>query len=191
MTGFRGTFRMSVQVALIAAELIPPQNVLQEADWAQPDIALPAISINIPRFRYEDRSIGVGVPQFWSTIYLGLDLRLQNINRQTLIWELDTLIDSVEAIMVGFIIGPPQIGFRRISDEIGEINFSAEGTQHIAAANLVFGFEYPNDGEPVITDRLTEMCLRMIERATIGSSVGQALIDILAGANIQIPQPAL
>jgi len=201
MPTFRGALRTAAATALFAANTIAGDNVLIEADWPVTQIE-PAISVTARRWRYDDRTHGTGIPQFWATIRLGIECRaaqpdMGGTGRNKLVIQLDELSGQVEGAMAQFIIGPPQL-FRRITAIEGEMWIDASGTQHQGALDLGFGFEYAADAETQITTLLQEVSLSMVRKLhhsgrfgdRFGSRFGGAGVpEYIAGFLTQIRQP--
>ena len=191
MPTFRGALRNAAQVALIAADTVVGENVQIEYDWPATQ-AEPAISVNTPKWRYEDRTRGTGVPQFWATIWLGIECRLSQPDadgsgRPLLVDQMDALSDQVDDVMAQFIIGPPQL-FRRIPSVDGDYKITSSGAQHQGDLTLFYGFEYPLDGQAQITTQLENVRLAFIRKLRAGGRVGQSLVRVLGGFDLDIPQ---
>lgn len=191
MATFRGAFRAAFITALVDAGTIVGGNILPEYDWPTAFPSAPLISVTARRWRNEDRSGGIGLPQFWSTIWLGVECRAgQNdqdgAGRALLVDQLDTLSDQIESVAAAFIIrdgsygqNPPQL-FRRITATEGEMEINASGAQHQGTLNLGFGFEYANDGEAEITTCLEKIVVSMIRRSRFGERFGRAYVRTIA-----------
>jgi len=191
MTTFRGAFRAAFITALVDAETAAGASVFPEYDWPTGFPSEPVISVTARRWRNEDRSNGIGVPQFWSTIWLGVECRAaQNdqdgAGRALLVDQLDTLSDLVERVAAAFIIRdgsfgqtPPQL-FRRITATEGQMQIDASGAAHQGSLDLGFGFEYANDAEAEITACLEKIVVSMIRRARFGERFGRAYVRTIA-----------
>lgn len=135
--------------------MVDADRVFVEYDW--PSSELPTISVNTPRWRYEDRTEGVGGPQFYSTVALHIEYRAEDADRDALVTQLDDAADAIESAVVSLIVGPPQFGFRRIASLDSDMKIDSGGAKHAGFLNAVFNFEYPNSAEPQITDLLQQV----------------------------------
>lgn len=183
MASFRGALRAAVQAVLQGAAVVPSADkVIIEYDWPAADAALPAISVSTPTWHHGDRSQGAGGAQFWSTVAVQIEYRAQGTVRSALVDTLDTADDAIESAVAELIVGPPQLGFRRIVSIQGELQLDSSGELHEGALKVVCVFEYANDAEPEIIDRLNEVVVQAIGKLPDGST------EVLAGADITITQ---
>lgn len=184
---FRAALRLAAQAALQAAAVVAIGKVFVEYDWPSADAALPAISISTPRWHHDDRTNGAGGPQFWSVVNLLIEYRAQAISRAALVDLCDGAADQIESAIAGLLVGPPQLGFRRIVRIEGDLALDSQGERHEGALNLSCLLEYANDAEPAIADRLERVTAVMVRRFAAGDSdVNAPVTNILAGADFQI-----
>lgn len=191
MATFRGNLRAAAQVILIEADTAAGTNVFLPRDWPYKAATLPAIALQTPRWTHADRTEGVGPPQFWSQVSLGVHCQVEAPGNEAgavaVEDQLETLADQVELALCQLIVGPPQL-FRRLVSIDGELAIDSSGESHVGAVDLLFIFEYANDIEPVITDRLTELRLAAIQRMTTGGHFGGEFLKTLARMRLEIPQ---
>lgn len=193
MTTFRGSLRAAVATAIAAADtIVVPDNIFLEYDWPTTPVSEPMLSVTARRWHYDDRTRGAGVPQFWSTARIGVEIRVAQTDqngtgRALLVDQLDTLSDQVDAVMAGFIIGPPQM-FRRIAQVDGEMTMSAEGAVHQGALDLGYAFEYSSDAVPQLTTLLEQVALFYIQKLRFGGRFGNRFKTVLGGFLTDIPQ---
>jgi len=188
--GFRTLFRAAAAAKIAGTGIVPPEAVHIEYDWPIPDAKLPAVSVATPRWHNGDRSEGAGGPQYWSTITLQVEYRHQANRRKDVVLAIDTATQAIETVLQSFIVYRPKNSpFRRIVASDGEMALNSDGEKHEGGAALTFVFEYSTDYLPVLSDYLYEVVVAAVREWAVGDSrVDQALTEILAGADIRIPQ---
>lgn len=195
MTTFRGALRAVVLTAIASADtIIASDNLFAEYDWPATTASEPMLSVTVRRWGYEDRTQGIGAPQFWAQYRVGVEIRAaQNdengTGRALLVDQLDTLSDQIDAALMGIIVNPPgSQAFRRIVRVDGEMAIDASGGQHQGSLDLSYVFETTADASPELTDFLEQVALFYVKKLRAGGRLGGRFVDVLGSFLTNIPQ---
>lgn len=149
----RGALRQMAHDAIVAAATLAGNNVFLPRDWPTNSAKMPNVSIQTPREDKANRTGRNGPPFFRTTSWLQLRVQVSGGDPAQVESDLETLVDQVEAAVMGLIILPPQ-QFEQIVQGQYEMTLSAEADKHYGEAVLLFGFEYPERFAAVLTAEL-------------------------------------
>lgn len=171
MSALRGQLRDMAVTALIAGSTLAGTNVFRWRDISTRAATMPNIAIRTPRESKDDETQGNGPPRFTTTTWLECRCQVGGIDPDQVESDLEILVDQVEDIILGIVVGPPQY-VKRVSAVDYEMDLSAQGSQHFGEAVLRFGFEYRESYVPVLTATLTQLSVTAAPgRAVVVSTI--------------------
>ncbi len=175
MSALRGQLRDLAVNALLAAGTLAGTNVFRWRDTATTPATMPNVAVRTPREAKEDETDGNGPPRFTTTTWLECRCQVDNTDAVKAEADLETLVDQVEDVILGIVVGPPQY-VKRVSAVDYEMELSSQGARHFGEAILRFGFEYRESYSPTLTASLKTVAI------TVAPAASPALVLVTTGA---------